>query len=167
MKKIICIFFFFLLVVSSMTLQVSSEGKNEFDEYVRDNFYEIASTYGIDPSTLTVKEGLEVIDLRNEARYYPVYENGKLKYCIELYKVNGEIGFAFPGSAVDALEQLFEVNDKSIALFAVGDRIFGYTGDYVVDFRERKLINPAEFKVDLPELIDYTHRTVEFTGNDS
>lgn len=162
MKRVLCILFSLILLVSSVNMRVSAEEKDEFDVYVRDNFYEIASTYGVDPSSLTVEEGLEVINLRNEARYYPVYENGKLIYCLELYKVDGEIGFAFPGNAVDALEQLFAVDDKNIAIFAVADQIFGYTGDYVINFRSRKLVDPDDFRFELPELTNYSHRTVEF-----
>ena len=162
MKKVLPVIMLIVLLLGIIIIRESDNKTDEFDSYVRDNFYEIASGNVDDPSRLTVEKGLDIINLRVEARYYPVYENGKLAYCLELYKVDGDIGFAFPGSAVDALEQLFAVDDKNIAIFAVGDRLFGYTGDYVIDFRERKLIEPKEFKFDLPELTSYSHKKVKF-----
>lgn len=166
MKKVISLLLTLLLAVMILNItKVIAEKEDEFDAYVRDNFYEIASTCGVDPSDLTVYEGIELINLRDEGRFYPIYENGELVYCLEVYKVNGELGFAFPGNAIDAIEQLFEVNNKEFAIFAVKDRFYGFTGDHVVDFRANKLIKPEDFVFDVPEVKEYTHKIIEFIGS--
>ena len=154
-----------VVITTYIYTPTKADDRDAFNEYVIEEFYDIAASYGIDPSNLVVYEGIEVVNLRNKGMFYPVYENGKLKYALEVYKTNKEFGFVFPGDAVDALRQLFDVSKDKITIFAVLDSLYGYTGDYVVDFSERRLIGPKEFKYNLPLLTTYNNQVIEFVRN--
>ncbi len=165
MKKALVVFIVILAIILSFSNSGSNNEGNkndEFDKYVYDNFNQIAKDFAFDTKSLSVSQGIEIVGLRYPNRIYPIYENGKLEYALELYCVDEEIGYAFPGNTISLIEKVFELNESEFSVFAIGDSIYASVNDVVISFRTNESINKDEFNFDVPEQREYQNKTVEF-----